>query len=909
MACNDVNQSAISEVRDQLMLDTADGNRLNIVTGNLGLDRPLLTMGDDEWRAAAKSTALQAKLIKYAYVKMIEICVGPQFARIGTLALPTTFDDKELTVLNGAPYVQVGTLRIDPLLATEETVKYCIRDATTGVFELSTALTQPHVIIPPGSDRLRAAASSGATSLLLANSSILPTAGFPYPVMVDQGTVTEEIVLVSANNTGSNTLTVSATTYAHAGPTSGFVVRQLAFAAPKGRTFVRLASNATRVFPAAGFLRINDGGGADEVVEYVENDVTDSVLMLKTPLQHAHAAAQMVELVTAGAPVSVAQVVEAGIHWTISIPSPRHVLVTIPKNLTPLGPLDATWFHDAVPAPFSTTLAANALTTDQYLLLTSVTGVQREAGMVQINAFQVAEYDLVLAQEDIATVTSSTLAGVTSMAYTLAGTDDFAPLLSPFAVTINPGGGHEETVAVIAAATDVGRLVFSAPLAHPHTAGEVIRIRNQILLPDPIGTPYTAGQTVALYQTNYGGTDLDDGNIRGAGPSYTMRLRHFAGGYVYDQDQRGISDVFSTLSSVVAPPTAVAAAQMAGRTNLEVKDASLWPAPPFTPFSARIGAGAGYQEDQVVVDRTLRTDAAGTCSASTSAGATVLPYTLTTTGDFPESDGVNAAGYRVLLNRGGPRQEIVLIDQNDIGVPEFSLINPTVHVHNIGDTAELLNDVLTFGPLIGPHAGPVINPSALGELVQPLITLIPMAALPAGFPTTGGFAWINFGKEIIDQRQRIASITDATHYVLRSTALFPTTNYPYEVILAEGTHSEERVFVTNNNTGTNTLTFAAPGALNTHAVAQYVQYRSGDPEVVEFSSTETSPNALVVDPPVTLDGGHLVGERVMFSPGISQSNLDGSSFGFKLPPDPTACVTALLELVRTAGVLVNVVQR
>ena len=54
MGCDDINQSAIAETRDQLFLDTADGNRLNVVTGNLGLDRPIITMGDDEWRAAAR---------------------------------------------------------------------------------------------------------------------------------------------------------------------------------------------------------------------------------------------------------------------------------------------------------------------------------------------------------------------------------------------------------------------------------------------------------------------------------------------------------------------------------------------------------------------------------------------------------------------------------------------------------------------------------------------------------------------------------------------------------------------------------------------------------------------------------------------------------------------------------------
>lgn len=909
MACNNVNQSALAEVRDQLFLDTADGARLDIVTSNLGLDRPLLTMGDDEWRAAAKAIALQPKLIEWAFRRLIEICIGPQFARIGTLEEAIISGVQELTVLNGAPYVQTGTLVIDPLLPTEETVKFCIRDAITGVFELSTALTQPHAVIPPGSSFLSVDASAGATSLVLRNSSLLPASGFPYPVMIDQGTPIEELVKVTGNNTGTNTLTVTATAFDHKSPQSGPVIKPLAYAAPVGRTFVRLATNATRVFPEAGWLRINHGGGADEVVEFVANDVVMSTLSLRTPLLNSHVVGQGVELVTSGAPVSVAQVVQLGVHWILSIPSPRNVEVTIPENLKPLSPLDATWMHDVVPGAFSTTLAAAANAADQYLRLTSVSGMQREAGMVQIALSQIVFYDRVLAQADLATTNQTTVIGAKSIAYVRTGEDDFDHVRSPFAVIIDPGGPNQEVATVIDAATDVERLIFSPALTVVHAPGETIRVLNQVLLPSPVGTNYAGGTAVALYRTPYAGTLLDDGNIRGAFP-YTLRLYHYAGGYIFDPSERGVSAVSTTLSVQIPPTTRMAFSQLGGRTNLEVVDASLWPAPPFTPFSARIGAGAGYQEDQLVVDRTLQTDATATCSSATAPGTTLLPYTLTSAGEFPESDGITPAGYRIRINRGGPRDETIVIDQNDIGTPQFTLFTATTLAHNIGDTIELIHDVITVGVLAGPHAGPSFTPTVLGELVQPLITEIDMVALPAGFPVTGGFAWINFGKEIIDQRKRIASITNATHYVLSSTALFPTSGYPYQVILGDGTLNEERVFVTNNNTGTNTLTFAAPGALKTHAVAQYVRFFSGEPEVVEFTTTQTSPtNALIIDPPLVLESGHLVGERVIYSPAVSASRADGSSFGFKLPPDPTACVTALLELVRAAGVRVDVVQR
>lgn len=909
MSCTNINQSKIAEVRDQLFLDTADGARLDVVTSNLGLDRPLLTMGDDEWRAAAKAIALQPKLIEWAFRRLIEICIGPQFARIGTLSEATDFGDQRLTVVDGAPYVQTGTLIIDPGLASEESIDYCIRDPLTGIFELSSALTQPHAVIEPGSDYLAVDAAVGATSLVLRDSSLLPASGFPYPVMIDQGTVWEEILVVSANNTGTNTLTVSATTYAHKSPQSGPVVKPLAYDAPAGRTFVRLATNATRVFPLTGFLRIDHGGAGDEVVEFYENNVEFSTLTLRTPLQNSHLADVGVELVTSGAPVTVAQVVESGVHWTISIPEPRRVEVTIPENLTPLGPFDATWMHIAVPAAAATTLAAASVITDEFLRLTSVAGLPLESGMLQIAVSEIVFYTRVLEQADLADTDETTAIGATSIAYALAGEEDFQPVRSPFCVIIDPGGPNEEVATVVEAAVDAGRLVFSPALTVAHAPGEVIRVVNQVLLGEPIGSVYAGGTAVSLYTTEYAGTDLDDGNIRGSAP-YDIRLYHYAGGYIFDPTQRGVSSTFSTLAAVIPPTTRVAYSQMAGRTNLEVVDASLWPAPPFTPFTMRLGAGAGFQEDQTVVDRTLRTEATATLTSNTLAGTTVLPYLLTSAVEFPESDGVTPAGYRVLLDSGGANEEIVLVAQNDIGAPELTLFSATLNAHVIGETVELLNDVLTLGTLSGPHAGPSFSPTVLGELVQPLTSEIQMAALPAGFPSTGGFAWLNFGKEIIDQRKRIALIIGPTSYTLASTDLFPTTGYPYQVVLGEGTLNEERVFVTNNDTATDTLTFAAPGALNTHEVGQYVRYTSGEPEAVEFTTTQDTPTfALILDPPVVLESKHLIGERVMYSPAVSQSRTDGSSFGFKLPPDPTACITALLELVRAAGIQVDVIQR
>lgn len=64
--------------------------------------------------------------------------------------------------------------------------------------------------------RLDAPVSLGASTLSFSDSSVLPTTGFPYPLRLGEGTRFEEIVHVTANNTGTNELTIShPTRHAH----------------------------------------------------------------------------------------------------------------------------------------------------------------------------------------------------------------------------------------------------------------------------------------------------------------------------------------------------------------------------------------------------------------------------------------------------------------------------------------------------------------------------------------------------------------------------------------------------------------------------------------------------------------------------------------------------------------------
>ena len=149
MGCADSNKSSLKEARDQLFLDTADGLRLNNVTDNLGLVRPGIGASDDDtWRAIAKLIALKPKMILGQFLRVLDVILGPQYARIGTLANSTAISDTSIYALDPSMFTQIGQLIIDPTMPTEEIINFCIRDLITGEFNLETEVLKIYTPIP-----------------------------------------------------------------------------------------------------------------------------------------------------------------------------------------------------------------------------------------------------------------------------------------------------------------------------------------------------------------------------------------------------------------------------------------------------------------------------------------------------------------------------------------------------------------------------------------------------------------------------------------------------------------------------------------------------------------------------------------------------------------------------------------
>lgn len=752
----DKNQSSIREARDQLFVDTADGVRLNTVTYNLGLIRPRSGITDDEWRTIAKKIALTSKQILPPFKRILEVTTGPQYARAGDLTTAVAVGDEIITVADASAFVQVGSIVLDRGLTTEETIAYCYTDTVNNQIYLTTAATKVHGVLASGSGNLRNDVAVNATTVVLIDSSGLPTT-YPYPILIGKGTLLEEVVVVTNNDTGTNTLTVSApagasytgTQYAHTGTQSGFVRRPLEVAAPLGRDFLQFDIDDTSVFPSSGWVFVDQGETEEELLEFTSNNGTLHYLELKKPVAYltGHAAAASVTLAVLGESVETASVLQEGAHWDINDASPRELKVIIPTaEATESRLTDASFLHDVAVTPAASTTTSSAVSVDDTEIpLTSTTGFP-EAGVVQIDSSYYTGYVLDAAN-------------------------------------------------------------------------------TQILVSFPLTSAFGGGVSVDVIEDPYAATDLEEGSIRDTGG--ILEANRYSGPYILAPTEKAPSRISSTITTALPFPTRVISNQDSGFTTLEVADASTWPSVGY-PINARIGFGTARNETVQALGRYLQSAISTSVSVGHSAEDTIL---LVADGQFfPDTNVTNRAGYRIIIDPGG-LNEVVTVLENDglTGPGTFTLSGTGLSQPLVGgETVELVSDVLTFDPFSFAHNAATVDPSVLGDLVEPYISEIALVSV-ADFPTTGGTILINFGLE---------------------------------------------------------------------------ELSGGVFEEVEYQDVDAL--KLVFNPAIPLSSGHIVGERVTLSIQASIAASDGTTYPFLMPPDPTAGIVSLFDLVRAAGVKVTV---
>lgn len=248
-------QSAIREVRDQLLLDYADDKYLNIVTANMGLTRPAFGFNDDTWRAIAKIVGLNYKQITTQFEQVFAVMFGPKVTQATSLTTDTSVGDRSLFVRSTENIPQIGTVILDEGLATEESHQYCLINRYTNEIMLDTALIFAHSAYDRDASSLLLTTRPSFNQVVLADTSMFPTT-YPYPVVLGRGTANEEVVEVLNNDIASRTLTVTALTNTHTNAFVSPIFSDLAIDYTANTYYLNLDSSLK--FPDEGTVKLSN---------------------------------------------------------------------------------------------------------------------------------------------------------------------------------------------------------------------------------------------------------------------------------------------------------------------------------------------------------------------------------------------------------------------------------------------------------------------------------------------------------------------------------------------------------------------------------------------------------------------------------------------------------------------------
>jgi hypothetical protein len=847
----DSTKSAIKEARDQLFVDTADGARLTTVSDNLGFSRPTFGFGDDDiWRALVGNLAVGPRQTEQAFRKTLEVCIGPAYLRSGVISDTVLVGATTIELEDASDLTQVGTLIMSPGQAGEESLGYCFVDYEDNVVYLESPTSVSHVPTASGSAVLSTDAVIGATALVMYDSSTLPVS-YPYTIVLDKGTVLEETVTVSDNNTTTNTLTVSATVNAHEGFKADYVRRTTLNSTLAGRTFLSFDVQDTIDLPESGWIRLEANTGSEEVVFYDENSADEDILYLKTPLVSPHAALSSVELVRAGASVETVSVVQLGRHWEVHHTTHDNVKILIPSEDSGFRILDAAFLHDAVPDPLgSSTLAVGTTAADTVIELVSVADFPDEAGMLTINGTE--RFFYTLRDEDALPNPTLTLTQPIGAIYAIGTTVELFEV--PYAGTDLEEGNPRDAVGAAIDDRFPGPYVFDTAQRSPGTVSTTL-------------TSFHPAPTYIINDVLVGRETLECPDLSSWAGIITPFQAKVGVSTGFEEDLTAVKVVLTTDSTLSV-----------------------------------VGSGGGIGTTEIVVDATATLSVADAFPQTV--GTNTASFQIVIDAGGPNEEFATVVNEEFLT----PNYTFTILE----AWTDPASKSPTFTVsHAAPETVSLVNDVLTVDPTTRQHFGPSGSPTVAGHPVGYLTDTISLSS-SIGLPQVGGEIYINFGAERHSYRSQLIDKPAATEYEFEDTSGFPTVNFPYQIVLSAGTNIEESANVVANNTVLNRLTFSA-APLYTHTESGsplrtqfggYASFVTGGEELIEYQDVDG--NDLILNPAQVISK-HTIGESVLGAVGSGVPRVDGFSYPFYLPPDRYKCLKDMFERVRAAGIQVTII--
>lgn len=958
-------KSAIAEVRDQLCLDFADDDRLDVVTANLGFPRSVNGFSDDVWRAIVRALSIQDKLTINKIEAVLSILLGPRVTVCSALAQNASPGDTEIYILEPERFPQVGTFHLDQYISQSEVVSYSFLDKDTGKATLVTPITMPHAAV----NKVWETPIINDVAAMDSTYSVFDSSGFPtveHTVCIGRGTPQEHVdVYSSALNRHSVTVqfgTANPLTGAQATPN----VMNVADTAQENAVEISL-SDVESLEAKGGLLSVlllsevpAAGGTTTTVVSYTPltsalggGDFAGCVLRFRgtaTPaLQDklgfvSFVAADTFYLsnVLPAAPVvgddfdilfpfQYNRVIPENGTILLKEPAPNLTSFVSPNKVTQLKATNTVcvaqvqvksqgWDifqsdprHIEVLIPRE--LVVNDLRTASYirdpnvnLAAASTMAVTAGVGDTSIQITDTSTFS------DLGMIT---LNGFAQYNYTVPHTwtnldaEAGSTLLEVDDTSLFPSTGDVDVTYNGSSLGNTTYLVASSTaLVVPATSfyipkGSKLKESVVLKLGNPLQITALAGSAVSFFSTYL------DGNMWSG-------FNNWPGPYCWDFFEnvplnQTVGNV--TATSPTAGPTKIAIDTYAGRNVLEVEDASYFPTT--FPFQLRVGENSGNVETVAAQQIALKNRTRTLLSSGVNIGDMELPVSSLSGPVGPLHTFPNGSSYRVVLTGAGgigPR-EVVEVIGTATSPNRLLLGSPLTQNHGSAKQIRLLADVIRVSPgLTDDHLGisegvdlkafyPKQSQYLSADICRPVYSSL---VLTSGTDfEEEGTACFNFGSKT----QTVKNITGSSYFAgtttisLLSTAQFPTV-YPYFITISPGAGPlyEQVHTVTNNNVGTNELTLSHALCWD-YAEGTTVTFTPGPQE--NLSYTNKTGATLTVPSSILVNHNHQQIDNVSPMGDTGYPKQFGFEFPVRLPVSFEERLRYVLNLIRAAGVKVS----
>lgn len=956
-------QSDIGEVRDQLTLDRADGKYLNVVAANLGLQRPPFGFSDATWRALVRVIALQYKQVTTKFEAVLEIILGPKVTQCSALVEAALTGAKHAVLVDTTHLPQVGTMVLDEGLAAEETVEYTFIDRYSNVVYFATPLVNNHVPVNAvWESGVISDVAPAASFLNVYDASGFPTPAAPYTICIGRGTPAEfagpltsldldarklgisfpplgatgassvagtQVVMAAIpsqvnvhyltllevdglkieggwlqSNGMSTTYTATAgstTSVTVAGPVTahrygGFWIRfngdvtaaltnKVAYVEDNTST-VFTFSNTLGAAPAAGdkFNVLNN-------FQYLRVSAEDNSVLTarELPDRLQYPASSQFSVMQPTATVAIAQVQVKGAAWDVFQSDPRHVEILLPVEFLTNDLRSASYIRNT---GMSGTATTNAIRNfgDTDVSFAAATGLPLVGVAEHVAAATRYAY-----YNPHAWLTADAPVGSTTLQVT--DTSQFLPT-----GTVRIFGTFTAVYSVLDATT-----LSVAPTGTAARKGSLVQDDFRIRLSKGLLSGVVAAQVFNFY-TNY-----DLGSLWSVADVWP-------GPYVWDLSaaaHKKQTTPGNSATTYLSGPTKLAVERLIGATVFELDDASAFPTA--VPYDLLVGENSGNVETLAVQQLSLCSRTYEVTTADVNIGDVAVTLTDLSGPVAPANQFPNGGPYRVLIDPFTATSEVLEVISTS-GGNTLNLTTPATAFHATGARVVLMADLVRVSPAAGDdHAGMVAYSNRFGfypavtqtpDTARPLYTQLTLALGGTDFNAAADTALINFGSDKTPVTSTLAASVSpgAGSLTLVDSSMFPTTGYPYVVHLDVGSGPilEERLHVTNNNTGTGVLTLSHSTVFS-HASGRRVEFRPGNEEAVSYTSRVGA--ILNFSPYLVVENTHFASEFVAPSVGTGYPRKTGYDFPLRLPVTVEDRIRFVVDLIRAAGVEVTFISK